>query len=177
MNRAYTSVHVDFEINCRDCFRVNLALAKWRIIIGLAVACVPIVVLGYFFLLIDEAKLFLQLSPLFVALPLFAVVGQILRLHAACRKYISGLPPSQRQFHYLFQTESDGYDVTCSGSFGHVAWGDVLKAIEKPAYFLLYLNRYDTSLVLKSGFHVASDINVLRSILCAQLGARARVQN
>ena len=143
MNPSYvTTVHVDFEITRRDTFRVNLELAKWRILIGLLVAAVPIVGLSYFFLLIDEGTMLLQLSPLFIAMPLAAVGGQVLRLHAACRKYVSALPESQRRVQYLFQAETDGYDLTYGDSFSHVAWTDVLKAIEKPAYFVIYLNRF-----------------------------------
>ena len=127
-------IHFDFEINQRDLFRMNLDLAKWRIVTGLVVAAIPIVGLSYFFVLIDEKKILLQLSPLFIGLPLATVGGQVLRLHAICRKFVAGLPDSQRRVHYLFQAETDGYDVTYGESFSHVAWNDVLKAIEKPAY-------------------------------------------
>jgi len=172
-----TTVYVDFEINRRVMFRVNVELAKWRILIGLLVAAVPIVGLSYFFILIDEGKIFLQLSPLFVAMPLAAVGGQVLRLHAACRKYVSSLPESQRRVQYLFQAETDGYDLTYGESFTHVAWKDVLKAVEKPGYFVIYLSRFEIRFVPKGGFHLPADIPVLRSILWAKLGTRARLLN
>lgn len=170
-----STVHLDFEINRRDLFRVNLDLAKWRIVIGLFVAAIPIVGLSYLFILIDEKQTLLQLSPLFIAMPLVAVGGQVLRLHAGCSRFVSGLTESQRRFQYLFQAEGDGYDLTYGESFSHVAWKDVLKAIEKPGYFVLYLNRSEARLVPKSGFHLPADIPLLRSILCAKLGARAKL--
>lgn len=170
-----TTIHVDFEVNRRDLFRVNLDLAKWRIMIGLVVAAIPIVGLSYFFILIDEGKILLQLSPLFIGMPLVAVGGQVLRLHAACRKFVSGLPDSQRRIHYLFQAETDGYDLTYGDSFSHVAWSDVLRVVEKPDYFVLYLNRFEATLVPKQGFHLPVDIPVLRNILSAKLGARAKL--
>lgn len=172
-----TTIHVDFEINRRDLFRVNLDLAKWRLIAGLLVAAIPIVVLSYLFMLIDEGKLLLQLSPLFIGAPLVAIGGQVLRLHAACRKFVSRLPDSKRRFQYLFQAETDGYDLTNGESFSHVAWNDVLKAIEKPAYFVLYLNSLEASIVTKGGFHLPADIPMLRTLLRAKLGVRAKLSS
>ena len=169
------SVYVDFEITRSDLFRVNLDLVKWRLIAGLLVAAIPIAGLSYFFLLIDEGKMLLQLSPLIIGAPLVAVGAQILRLRAACNKFVSTLPDSQRRAEYLFQAEMDGYDLSYGESFSHVAWNDVLKAIERPAYFVLYLNSFETRIVPKRGFHVPDDVQVLRSILWAKLGTRARI--
>jgi hypothetical protein len=169
------TIHVDFEVNRRDLFRMNLDLAKWRILLGFAIAVIPVVGLGYFFILIDEKKILLQLSPLFLGLPLASVGGQILRLHAICRKFVGALPDSQRRVQYLFQAETDGYDLTYGHSFSHVAWQDVLKAQEKPAYFVLYLNRFQAGFVPKRGFHQPADIPVLRSILSAKLGVKAKL--
>ncbi|HWN10850.1 MAG TPA: YcxB family protein [Pyrinomonadaceae bacterium] len=170
-----TSIQVDFEVNRRDLFRMNLDLAKWRILLGLAVAAIPIVGLSYFFVLIDEKKILLQLSPLFIGLPLASVGGQILRLHAICRKFVRGLPESQRRVQYRFQSETDGYDVTYGNSFSHVAWQDILKVEEKPAYFVLYLNRIEAGFVPKQGFHQSADIPVFRRILSAKLGLKAKL--
>jgi hypothetical protein len=172
-----TTIHVDFEINRRDLFRVNLDLAKWRLVTALLVAAIPIVGLSYLFIVIDEGRLFLQLSPLFIAAPLLAVGGQVLRLHSFCRKYVSELPESQRRFQYLFQPETDGYDLSYGESFSHVAWKDVMKVIEKPAYFVLYLNSFQPRILPKRGFHLPADISMLRSILSAKLGARAKLFN
>jgi hypothetical protein len=169
------SIHVDFEIYHRDLFRVNLDQAKWRLILGLIVAAIPIVGLSYLFILIDERQMLFQLSPLVIATPLVAIGAQVLRLHVACRRFVSGLPESQRRFQYLFLAEGDGYDRTYGESFSHVAWKDVLKAIEKPGYFVFYLNRFEARIIPKRGFHLLADIPALRSILFAKLGTRAKL--
>jgi hypothetical protein len=175
--RDVTTIYVDYEINRRDLFRMNLDLAKWRLFVGVLIAAIPIAGLSYFFLLIDEGEILLELSPLLIGAPLLAVGGQVLRLHAGCRKFVSQLPESHRRSQYLFQTEMDGFDRTCGESFAHVSWNDVLKAIEKPAYFVIQLNTIEARLVPKQGFHVPADIPMLRSILRAKLGARAKLFN
>jgi len=171
-SKKVMAIQVDFEVNRRDLFRANLDLAKWRLLLGLAVAAVPIVGLSYFFILIDEKTILLQLSPLFIGLPLASVGGQILRLHAFCRKFVAGLPDSQRRVQYLFQAEADGYDLTYGHSSSHVAWQDVLKAAEKPDYFVVWLNRYEAGIIPKRGFHRPAEIPEFRSILSAKLGPK-----
>jgi hypothetical protein len=52
------AIHVDYEINRRDLFRVSLELEKWRLIVGLLVCVILIAGAIYFFLLIDEGKCF-----------------------------------------------------------------------------------------------------------------------
>jgi hypothetical protein len=168
-------IYVDFEINRRDLFRVNLDMAKWRLIVGFLVAAIPIAGISYFFIVIDAGDILLELSPLLIVTPLVAIGAQILRLHAVCRKFMATLPDSQRRIQYLFKSDMDGYDQTYGGSFTHVAWTDVFKAIEKPRYFAIYLNGLQAKIVPKRGFHVPSDIPMLRSILCAKLGAKAKV--
>jgi hypothetical protein len=175
MTSTITTIHVDYEVSRRDLFRMNLDLAKWRILIGFVVAAIPIVGLTYYFILIDEQKTLLQVSPLFIGVPFVAVGGQLLRLHAICRKFVAGLPDSQRRVQYLFQSQSDGYDLSYGDSFSHVAWQDVLKVDEKPDYFVLYLNRFEAGFVPKHGFHRAGDIPILRNILSAKLGVKARL--
>jgi len=170
-----TAIHVDFEIDRRDLFRANLDLAKWRLIAMFFVMTILIVATSYLFLLINEGTILLQLSPLIIGAPLVAVGGHVLRLHSICRKFVSGLPDSQRRCHYLFQAETDGYDLTYGESFSHIAWKDVLKAIERPAYFVFYLNSLHARIVPKHGFHLREDIPMLRSILRAKLGAKARM--
>jgi len=170
-----TAIHVDFEINRRDLFRASLDLAKWRLIASFFVITILVVPLSYLFLFINEGKILLQLSPLIIGVPLVTVGGQVLRLHAICRKFVSGLPDSQRRCHYLFQAETDGYDLTYGESFSHIAWKDVLKVIEQPAYFVFYSNSLQARIVPKHGFHLREDIPMLRSILRAKLGAKARI--
>lgn len=175
MDPSLQTVQVDFEIDRRDLFKANLDLAKWRILIGIVVAVILAVGLTYFFILIDEKKILLQLSPLFIGVPVVAVGGQVLRLHASCRKFVAGLPVSQRRFRYMFQAEADGYDLNCGESSSHVAWQDVLKVIEKPSYFLIYPNRFEARLLPMRGFHQPSDIPILRDILLSKLGPRAKL--
>src|SRR6185295_16064095 len=172
---AATTIHVDYEINRRDLFRVNLDLDKWRLLIGLIVSALPVIAGAYFFMLIDEKEILLQLSPLLAGLPFVAMGGQVLRLHAACRKFVSALPESQRRIQYLFQLETDGFDLTHGESFSHVAWNDVSKAIEKPAYFVLYRNRFQATIVPKEGFHSRAEVPTLRSVLRAKLGQKAEL--
>jgi YcxB-like protein len=117
----------------------------------------------------------LQLSPLLIAAPLAAVGGQVLRLHSACRKFVSALPESQRRIQYSFHLETDGFDVACGESFGHVAWNDVSKAIEKPDYFVLHQNKFQAKVVPKEGFLLHADVATLRGVLRAKLGERARL--
>ncbi len=175
--KAATTIHVDYQINRRDLFRANLDLDKWRLVIGLIVSAIPVVAATYFFMLIDETKILLQLSPLFIGAPFVAVGGQVLRLHATCRKFVSDLPESQRRIQYLFQPETDGFDLTYGESFGHVAWKDVLKATEKPGYFVLYQNRFQATIIPKEGFHLKAEVPTLRSVLRAKLGQRAELLN
>lgn len=125
------TVLVDFEIDRRDLFRANMGLAKWRLLIGVIVVLTLFLPLAYFFIMIGEQTILLQTSPLFIGLPLVALGGQVLRLHANSRKYVSALSASQRQLQYMFQSSSDGYDSSSGGSFGHIAWKDVMKVVEK----------------------------------------------
>lgn len=170
-----STIRIEFEVKHHEIFRMNLDLAKWRILLGLALAAVPIVSLTYFFVLIGETKILLQLSPLFIGLPLVAVGGQVLRLHAQCRKFVAGLPDAQRRVEYIFPPEGDGYDRKFGHSFSYVAWQDLLRVNEKPGHFVFYLNRFEAGFVPKHAFHRSSDIPILRSILAAKLGVRARL--
>ena len=117
----------------------------------------------------------LELSPLFIGLPIMGVAGQVLRLHAACRKYFTGLPESQRGAQYMFPANGDGYDVMWGGSFSHIQWPDLLRVVEKSNYFLIFPNRFDATILPKRGFHEHSDIPRFRQILRAALGDKAKL--
>jgi hypothetical protein len=130
--------------------------------------------LGYFFIIIGEQTILLKTSPLFIGLPLVALGGQVLRLHATSRKYVAALSTSQRQHQYMFQSSSDGYDSASGGSFGHTVWKDVMQVVEKPGYFLIYLNRFEAGILPKRGFQPA-DIPVFCDIVRSKLGGRAKV--
>jgi hypothetical protein len=100
--------------------------------------------------------------------------GQVLRLHATARKYVSALSTSQRQLQYIFQSSSDGYDSASGGSFSHTVWKDIMQVVEKPGYFLIYLNRFEVGILPRRGFRPA-DIPVFRGIVRSKLGGRAKV--
>lgn len=168
------TVLVDFEIDRRDLFRANMGLAKWRLLIGVIVVLTLFLPLAYFFIIIGEQTILLQTSPLFIGLPLVALGGQVLRLHANSRKYVSALSASQRQLQYMFQSSSDGYDSSSGGSFGHIAWKDVMKVVEKSGSFLIYLNRFEVGILPKRGFQPA-DIPVFRDIVRHKPGGQAKV--
>ena len=171
-----TMVLVDFEIDRRDLFRASMELAKWRFLVGVILVLALVLPLGYFFIVIGEQNILLQTSPLFIGMPLIALGGPVLRLHANSRKYISALSASQRQLQYMFQSRGDGYDCVTGGSFSHTAWPDVMQVVEKPGYFLIYLNRFEVSVLPKRGFQTA-DIPIFRSIVRSKLGPQAKLSN
>jgi hypothetical protein len=168
------TVLVDFVIDQRDLFRAHMDLVRWRFVIGVVIVLALILPLGYFFILIGEQKILLQTSPLFIGVPLIALIGQVLRLHASARKYVAALSKSQRRIQYMFQSSGDGYDATSGGSFGHIAWADVMQVVEKSGYFLIYLNRFEVGVLPKRGFQ-SSDIPVFRDIVRSKLGKQAKV--
>lgn len=170
------TVMVNFEIERRDLFRVNMGLAKWRFLVGLILIAVLACSVIYFFFLIGEREILLQTSPLFIGVLLVVWGGQILRLHATARKYVSGLSESQRHLQFKFESGSDGYDLRRGESYSHIAWKDVQKVSEKPAYFLIYLSRFDVGILPKRGF-LPIDIPTFRDIVRSRLGIRAQVSN
>ena len=125
------------------------------------------------FIAIDEKAILLQTSPLFIGLPLVAVGGQILRLHAACRKHVAGLTEAQRRTQYTFYEHGDGYDVTSGESFGHVSWQDVFRIVEQPNSLEIHLSKYDIRIIPKRGFHHPEDIDALRAMLLSSVGSKA----
>jgi hypothetical protein len=169
------TIHLDFSIESKDMFRANLRLAKWRLLVGLAFTVFLISGLVLLFIVIDERTILLQTSPLFIGLPLVAVGGQVLRLHAICRKYVAGLTETQRRTQYAFYEDGDGYDVISGESFAHISWQDVLKITELRDSFQIHLNKYHIRIIPKRGFHQASDIEALRRVLVSAIDARAHL--
>jgi hypothetical protein len=170
-----STIHLDFSIESRDMFRANLRLAKWRLLLGLAFTVCLISGLVLLFMVIDEKTILLQTSPLFIGLPLVAVGGQVLRLHAVCRKYVAGLTETQRRTQYAFYEHGDGYDVINGESFAHISWQDVLKIIELRDSFQIHLSKYHIRIIPKRGFHQASDIEALRRVLISAINSRAHL--
>ena len=171
-----TVVTAEYEVNHRLIFRAHLSLYKWRFGIALLITASLIGSLIYFFLLIGEREILWQTSPLFIGVPLVGLFGQLLRLHATSRKYVSSLLPSQRGVRYAFRTDAGAYEVLFGDSYSLIAWADHLKALEKSGYFLLFHNRYDASIIPKSAFE-PNGISVFRRILKLQLGDRAHVEH
>jgi len=165
---ALVPVHVDFLLDAKDLFRVNLGLATFRILLGLGFSLALVSGLVTFFLILDEKVILLQTSPLFVGFPLFAVGGQILRLHSTCRRYVRGMSLPQRRHHFLFLKGSSGFDLAAGESSAHISWNDVPKVVEKRNYFLIYLNKFDACIIPKRAIRV-EDFNAVKGILSAKL--------
>lgn len=171
-----TTVIAEFDLDHRILFRAGVDLAKRRLVVALLLIAVLIGGLIYFFTLIGEQRVLWQTSPLFIALPLVAVGGQILRLRAATKKYVSSLAPSKRTIQYMFQSNTDGYDIISGESSGHIAWADMLKVTERPSYFLLHLNRFEVNVIPTSAFAPA-EVRSFRAIVRSKLGERAELAN
>lgn len=169
-------VTAEYELDHRLMFRASLALAKWRLVVAVLMMSLLIGSLVYFFVLIGEQQILWQTSPLFIGLPIMGVAGQLLRLHAASRKYVSSLLPSQRVIRYVFRSEADSYEVHFGESYSFVAWSDQLKAMEKSGYFMLFHNRYDFGIVPKSAFE-PQEVSAFRQILRAKMGDRAHLEH
>ena len=69
-------VRIEYTVDARDLFPRMLALAKFRILLGLGFVLMTISGLVAFFLTIDEGHVLLQTSPLFIGIPLLAVGSQ-----------------------------------------------------------------------------------------------------
>jgi hypothetical protein len=167
-------IHVDFTMTSRDLFRACLELSRVRLMIGGAIVFVFIIALVWFFWLIDQQLILLECSPLFIGLPLVGLGGQLLRIHAAYRKYFKNLPESLRRVQYHFQEGTDGYDVSCGDNFSHLVWRDLTKVIEKRDFFVFYCHGFER-LIFKKGFHQPSDVSLFRRMLTDQLGTRVKL--
>ena len=170
-----SEVRFEYTTNAGDLFRASVGLAKFRILLGLGFSLILIGGLVTFFLAIDEKQILLQTSPLFIGIPLLAVGGQLLRLHAASRKYVSSLSSSQRQNRFVFSDIADGIDIAYGDSSGHISWNDIQKVIERRKTFLVFLNKYDVRLIPKGAIQDVNQIKILRHILSAKLGSRAHL--
>ena len=168
-------IRVEYTVNASDLFRASLGLAKFRILLGLGFSLTLIGGLVMFFLMIDEKEILLQTSPLFIGMPLLAVGGQVLRIHAVSRKCVSSLSPLQRQYRFVFSDIADGIDVASGDSTAHISWNDIQKITEKQSNFLVFLNKYDVRLIPKVALDDPSQLEILRTILKAKLGARAEL--
>ena len=168
-------VRLEYTLNARDIFRASIGLAKYRILLGLGFSLSLVAGLIILFATIDEVPILLKTSPLFIGIPLLAVGGQVLRLHAASRKYVASLPAPQRQNRLIVSDMNNGLDVISGESSGHISWNDIQKVTEKRDAFLVYLNKYDIRLIPKVAFHDVNQLETLRSIFTAKLDSRAQL--
>lgn len=171
MNRI---IQIDTTIELKDYFHAFFDTAKTKLIIACLIVAALIGGFVYFFILIGEQKILWQLSPLFFGLPIMAIVGQFLRVHASYRKYIRDLPDSQRNIHYIFHEAGDGFDIVRGKNFSHIAWENVQKVIERPRYFHFVLNQYQ-SIIIPKRFLPGSDEQVLRAVLVSNVGPKVKL--
>jgi len=168
-------VRLAYRTEARDLFRASMGVAKFRILLGLALTSVLIAGLVTFFLAINEERILVQTSPLFIGLPLLALGGQVLRLHAMSRRYVSSLSSTQRRKWFQISDLADGIQVGCGESAAHIAWNDIRKITEKRHNFLVFMNKYDIRLIPKAAIQDGDQLRSLRTILAAKLGPRAQL--
>jgi len=168
-------VQVHATIELKDYFYAYLDAAKTKLIIACLIVVIMIVGFSYFFILIGEEKILWELSPLFFGLPIVAIVGQFLRIHASYRKYLADLSESEKAIHYMFPENGDGFDIVRGKNFGHVAWESMRKVIERPRYFHFVLNKYESIIIPKRFLLNDSDEKLLREIIVSQVGNKAKL--
>ena len=168
-------LQVDATIELKDYFQAYFDAAKTKLIIACLIVALVIAAFTYFFILIDEQKILWQLSPLFFGLPIVAIAGQFLRVHASCRKYLRDLSDSEKNIHYIFHENGDGFDIVRGKNFGHVAWENVRKVIERPRYFHFVLNKYESIIIPKRFLLHGSDEEVMKEIIVSQVGHKAKL--
>ncbi len=169
------TLQIDTTIELKDYFQAYFDGAKTKLIIACLIVAALIAGFVYFFILIGEQKILWQLSPLFFGMPIVAIAGQFLRVHASYRKYIRDLPESQRSMLYIFREGGDGFDVMRGKSFSHVAWENVRKVIERPRYFRFDLNQYESVIIPKRFLSHGSDEQVMKEILVSTVGPKAKL--
>ena len=158
-------LHVDAPISLSDYFHVYLDLAKLKLIIAAVVLSVLTAVFIYFFVLIGETKILLQLSPFFLGLPLVALIGQLFRVHAEYRKYIRSLSEDEKNVHFIFREGGDGFDIVRGANFSHISWQSVRRVTERPTYFRFELSGNQILVIMKKFLNNAEDESLLRRIL------------
>ena len=129
-------VHVDATIELSDYFHAYFDAAKTKLVVACVIVAMVIAAFSYFFVLIGEQTILWQLSPLFFGLQIVAIAGQFLRIHAAYRKYLGDLSESEKNIHYMFSENGDGFDIVRGKNFGHVAWESVRRVIETSIFSL-----------------------------------------
>ena len=168
------TLHVDATIQLKDYFHAYFDASKTRLIIACLIVAGVIAAFTYFFILIGEQKILWQLSPLFFGLPIVAIAGQFLRVHASYRKYLADLSDSEKQIKFMFHEKGDGFEIVRGKSFSHVAWERVRRVIERPRYFRFVLNKYESIIIPKRFLLPGSDEELMKEIIVAQVGHKAK---
>lgn len=168
-------IHVDVRLELKDYFHAYFDLAKTKLIIAVLILTAVIAAFTYFFILIGEQKILWQISPLFFGLPAIAIAGQFLRFHASYRKYLRELSDSEKNIHYIFQENADGFDIVRGKNFGHVAWDSVREVKERPRYFQFVMNKYESIIISKRFFTHRTDEDLMRQIIVSQVGNRSKL--
>jgi len=172
-NEQENTLHIKVPLEVKDHFRSYLDAIKRKLIVGAIIYAAVTAGLIYFFVaFIREQELILNL---FLLLPAAVVVGQLLRAHAVCRKYISSLSEVDRNPMLSFRNDSNGYDVVRGESFSHVAWSSLRSVVETPRCFEFHHNKYQSFIIPKRFFDSASKEEFLRQILRSQLGDKAKL--
>ncbi len=169
------TLQIDTTVELKDYFQAYFDAAKTQLIIACLIVAALIAGFVYFFVLIGEQKILLQLSPLFFGMPIVAIAGQFLRVHASYRKYIRDIPEPQRNMHYIFHEGGDGFAVVRGKSFTHIAWENVRKAVERPRYFRFDLNKYESVIIPKRFLLKGTDEQMMREILVSNVGSKAKL--
>ena len=170
-------VQVDATVALSDYFHAYIDAVKIKLIVACLVVAALIVGFSYFFILIGEQTILLQLSPFLFGLPIVAIVGQLLRIHASYRKYLRDLSESEKEVHYIFREQSDGFDIVRGKNFSHVAWESVRRVNERPRYFRFVLGGPESLIIPKTLIKDKSDQELMREIIVSQVGNRARMLN
>jgi hypothetical protein len=165
-------LHVDAPISVPDYFRVYLDLAKLRLLIAVGVIVVLIASFTYFFILIGETKILLELSVLFFGLPIVGIVGQLLRVHAEYRKYIKSLSDDEKNVHFIFREGDNGFDIVRGSNFSHIGWPSVRRVVERPTYFRFELGGNQVLVIMKKFLKGVADESLLRQILVSNTKAK-----
>jgi hypothetical protein len=96
-------------------------------------------------------------------------------MHASYRKYLADLSESEKNIHYMFHENGDGFDIVRGKNFGHVAWESVRRVIERPRYFHFVLNKYESIIIPKRFLSQGSNEKLMRKIIVSQLGSKAKL--
>lgn len=159
-------------LELKDFLQAYFDAAKVKLVVACLIVGAVIGGFTYFFVLIGEQKILWQLSPLFFGVPIVAIVGQLLRVHATYRKYVADF---EKDRHYLFPHNGDGFDIVHGKSFSHVAWDDVRAVVERPRYFQFVLNKSDSIILPKRFLLQDSKESELKEIVVSQVRDKVKL--